>query len=80
MQELVDLLENNKIKFEIDDYAGHESIIIKGKKYQIWIYKDNKGFVSDLQKIPYTWGRMGSTWMEQIIDDIEMVKGVKLKR
>ena len=81
MQELIDLLEKNKIKYNIELYADkYETIHIKGKHFQIWIGKDALDWWSDLQKIPYHWGRSGHTWMEEIIEDIEMIKGVKLKR
>ena len=67
---LIELLNKNKIKYEVGDYAGHKSIIIKRNKYKMEIYY-NKGFVSDLQKIPYTWGKMGSTTLSNIINDLK---------
>lgn len=70
MKDLFKVLDNNNIKYLFSDYAGYESIVIKGNKYKIEIYKNEKGFVSDLQKIPYTWGRMGSTTFDVILEDL----------
>lgn len=71
MQELIKILDNNDINYSFGDYAGHKSIVIKGNKHKIEIYKDERGYVSDLQKIPYSWGRMGSTTIKDILEDLE---------
>ena len=71
MTELENLLNANGIKYEYGDYAGYKSIVIKKNKHQIEIFKDENGkYVSDLQKVPYTWGRMGSTTIEEIKNDL----------
>lgn len=71
MNELLKLLNYNNIKFLISDYAGNESIVIKKNNYKIEIYEHKKILVSDLQKVPYTWGRMGSTTLNDILDDLK---------
>lgn len=71
MQELIQILDNNNISYSSGDYAGHQSIVIKGNKHKLEIYQDSKGLVSDLQRLPYTWGRMGSTSLEEILEDLE---------
>lgn len=79
MQELIQILDNNSIKYSFGDYAGHKSIVIKGNKHSIEIYQDNKGLVSDLQRIPYNWGRMGSTTLEEILNDLEKYLKISIK-
>lgn len=70
MEELLKILKDNGVKYSISDYAGYESIVIKKNKYQLEVFKDEKGYVSDLQKVPYTWGRMGATTIDDIFDDL----------
>lgn len=70
MKELISILDLNNIKYDFSDYAGHESIVIKNKHYKLEIYYDN-GYVSDLQRVPYSWGIMGSTTLDSIIEDLE---------
>lgn len=79
MQELIQILENNNISYSNDEYAGHKSIVIKGNKYKLEIYEDSNRLVSDLQQVPYNWGRMGSTTLEEILEDLEkyLMKDVK---
>lgn len=79
MDELISLLEFNNVKYEHGDYAGHKSIIIKKNKYQLEIFRDKKGYVSDLQRIPYLWGKMGSTTLEEILEDLKDFLGIKIK-
>lgn len=71
MQDLIDILNFNNIKYSYGKYGYTEDcIIIRGNHYQIEIYKDKNGYVSDLQEIPYNWGRMGLTTLNDIIDDL----------
>ncbi|MBR4260660.1 MAG: hypothetical protein IKQ33_01735 [Clostridia bacterium] len=80
MNDLIVLLDTNNIKYEIGDYAGIKSIVIKKNKHKIKIYIDNKRcYVSDLQKMPYTWGRMSSTTLEEIIKDLKDYLGIDIK-
>ncbi len=78
MQELLKILNDNGIKYSMSDYAGYESVVIKKNKYQLEIYKDEKGYVSDLQKVPYTWGRMGSTTIDDILEDLRNFLGINI--
>lgn len=78
MQELLEILNDNGIKYSVSDYAGYESIVIKKNKYQLEIYKDDKGYVSDLQRVPYTWGRMGSTTIDGILEDLRNFLGINI--
>lgn len=71
MQELIQILDSNNISYSNGDYAGHKSIVIKGNKHVLEIYQDGKRLVSDLQQVPYNWGRMGSTTLEEILNDLE---------
>lgn len=60
MNDLIVLLDTNNIKYEIGDYAGRKSIVIKKNKHKIEIYIDNKGcYVSDLQKNALYMGKNG---------------------
>ena len=81
MKYLVDLLKINKIKYTEGFYTNEPSIIIKNNKYKIEIFYDSfsKELVSDLQRIPYTWGRMGSTSIEGIINDLNEYLGIEVK-
>lgn len=77
LEELKRFLELNKIKYTTGLYAKeNESIIIKGKKGQLEVYENERGFVSDFHRIPYTYGRMGSTNMVEIIKDICEIKNI----
>lgn len=78
LKELEKILKENKINYKISKYANKKSILIKGKNYKLEIYED-KGLVSDFQKIPYLYGRMGKTTIEQIIKDIKDVTGKRIK-
>lgn len=79
MQELIKILNENGIRYSMSDYAGYESIVIKKNRYQLEIYKDEKGhYVSDLQKVPYTWGRMGSTTIDEIFEDLRKYLGINI--
>lgn len=78
MQELLEILNDNSIKYSISDYAGYESVVIKKNKYKLEIYKNDKGYVSDLQKVPYTWGRMGSTTIDGILEDFRTFLGINI--
>lgn len=78
MDELLKILNDNGIKYSISDYAGEESVVIKKNKYQLEIYKKDTGYVSDLQKVPYTWGRMGSTTLDGIIEDLKEYLGIDI--
>ena len=78
MQELLKILNDNGIKYSMSDYAGYESVVIKKNKYQLEIYKNEKGYVSDLQKVPYTWGRMGSTTIDDILEDLRDFLGINI--
>lgn len=78
MQELLEILNDNGIKYSVSDYAGYESIVIKKNKYQLEIFKDDKGYVSDLQRVPYTWGRMGSTTIDGILEDLRNFLGINI--
>lgn len=81
MEELLKILNDNKIKYSISDYAGYESIVIKKNKYQLEIYKSEEGhYVSDLQKVPYTWGRMGSTTIDEIFEDLKKFLGINITK
>lgn len=71
MEKLLDLLNNNNVKYYLSDYAGKESILIRKNKYKIEIYKDGNYYVSDLQRVPYTWGVMGTTTLEYIVEDLK---------
>lgn len=80
MDDLIVLLDTNNIKYENGDYAGHKSIVIKKNKHKIEIFIDSKGcYVSDLQKVPYTWGVMGSTTLNGILNDLEKYLGIKIQ-
>lgn len=79
MSELISILETNNIKYEYGDYAGEKSIVIKKNKHQIEIYEDKGRLVSDLQKVPYTWGRMGSTTLEDILEDLRDYLKINIK-
>lgn len=71
MKDLIELLNSYNIPFKNSTYGYDEkSIVITNKKYQLEVYKSNNHLVSDLQKIPYTWGRMGSTTLEEIKEDL----------
>lgn len=71
MKDLIELLNSYNIPFTNSVYGyDEESIIITSKKYQLEIYESENHLVSDLQKIPYTWGRMGSTTLEEIKEDL----------
>ena len=79
MNELINLLETNNIKYEKSTYGyNDECIIIKGNKYQLEIYCDNQGLVRDLHNIPYTWGMMGSTTLEDILKEVEDYLMIKI--
>lgn len=78
MQELLEILNDNGIKYSVSDYAGYESVVIKKNKYQLEIFKDDKGYVSDLQRVPYTWGRMGSTTINGILEDLRNFLGINI--
>ena len=78
MQELLEILNDNGIKYSVSDYAGYESVVIKKNKYQLEIFKDDKGYVSDLQRVPYTWGRMGSTTIDGILKDLRHFLGINI--
>jgi hypothetical protein len=78
MQELLEILNDNGIKYSVSDYAGYESVVIKKNKYQLEIFKDDKGYVSDLQRVPYTWGRMGSTTIDGILEDLRNFLGINI--
>lgn len=78
MQELLEILNDNGIKYSVSDYAGHESVVIKKNKYRLEIFKDDKGYVSDLQRVPYTWGRMGSTTIDSILEDLRNFLGINI--
>ena len=70
MKDLICLLDNNNIKYFYSKYGYDiDCIVIKKNNYKLEIYYKN-GYVSDLEKIPYTWGRMGSTSLDMIIDDL----------
>jgi len=78
MKELLQILDNNNIKYLHSKYGyTDDSIIISGNHYQLEIYYNN-GYVSDLQKVPYTWGRMGSTTLNDIIDDLKNFLGINI--
>lgn len=77
MKELVNLLQQNNIEYINSSYADKKSIIIRKNGYQIEIYYKN-GFVSDLHKIPYTWGIMGSTSISEIIYHLEHYLKIKI--
>lgn len=71
MKELIELLNSYGIPFKNSTYGyDKESIVISNKKYQLEIYESNNHLVSDLQRIPYDWGRMGSTTVEEIKEDL----------
>ena len=78
MQELLEILNDNGIKYSVSDYAGYESVVIKKNKYQLEIFKDDKGYVSDLQRVPYTWGRMVSTTINGILEDLRNFLGINI--
>ena len=80
MEKLIKILNSNNIKYSHGKYAGYESIVIKKNKYQLEIYKSDDGhYVSDLQRVPYTWGRMGSTTLEWIISDLKDYLNINLE-
>ena len=71
MKELIYLLKSYNIPFKNSIYGYEDkSIVISNKKYQLEIYEKNNHLVSDLQEIPYNWGRMGSTTLEEIKEDL----------
>ena len=71
MKELIYLLNSYNIPFKNSIYGYEDkSIVISNKKYQLEIYESNNHLVSDLQEIPYNWGRMGSTTLEEIKEDL----------
>lgn len=71
MLELLNILNQNNIKYSYGKYANeYDSIIIKKNKYKIEIFEDQDCLVSDLQQIPYTWGIMGSTCINEILHDL----------
>lgn len=78
MNELLKILNENNVKYSISDYAGYKSIVIKKNGYKIEVFKKDKGYVSDLQKIPYTWGRMGSTTIDDIFDDLRKFLNINI--
>ena len=78
LKQLKKLLDQNNVKYKKGDYAGNESIIVKGKSYKVEIYEDDHSLVSDFQRIPYLYGRMGSTDIEQIIKDIFEITRIKI--
>ena len=80
MKELIKLLKDNKIKYSISDYAGYECIVIKKNKYEIEIFEDEEGWVSDLHKVPYTWGRMGATSLDYIFKDLREFLDIDLNK
>lgn len=77
--ELVNILEINNIKYEYGDYAGKKSIVIKKNKHKIEIYESKDRLVSDLQRVPYTWGRMGRTTLEDILEDLRDYLKIDIK-
>lgn len=81
MKELIELLDRNNIPYEKGFYGfDTESIVIKKNKHQIEIYETERGLVSDLQKIPYSWGRMGSTNLEEIKNDLRVYLNIDLSK
>lgn len=82
MKELVDLLKINKIKYKEGFYTNEPSIIIVKNNYKIEIFYDSYSneLVGDIQRIPYSWGRMGSTSLEDIINDLREYLGIDIKR
>lgn len=80
MKELINLLEANNIRYQHSVYGYNDkSIIIKKNKYQLEVYEDKEGLVSDLQKVPYTWGRMGSTTLNGVLVDLKEYLGIEIK-
>lgn len=78
MQELLKILDSNNIKYSYGKYGyDDDCIIIKKNNYKLEIYYEN-GYVSDLQKVPYTWGRMGSTTLDEIINDLKNFLGINI--
>lgn len=71
MSELISLLKSNNINFTFSKYANIDSIVIKNNNYSLEIFEDSLGLSSDLQTIPYNWGRMGSTTLSGIVDDLK---------
>ena len=80
MKELIELLDRNNIPYQKGFYVDTESIVIKKNKHQIEIYETERGLVSDLQKIPYSWGRMGSTTLEEIKNDLRVYLNIDLSK
>lgn len=78
MKDFIKILNNNHIRYSISDYAGYLSVIIRNNNYQLEIFKDESGYVSDLQKVPYTWGRMGSTTIDDIFDDLKYFLNINI--
>lgn len=80
MSELINILETNNIKYQHSVF-GHttKSILIKKRKYEIEIYENEHGLVSDLRKIPYTWGKMGSATLDSVLRDLEKYLEIKIK-
>lgn len=79
MEDLIDLLDKNNIKYTYSKYGyDSDSIVVKKNKYKIEIYYDN-GYVSDLQRVPYTWGCMGNTTLDMIIDYLRNYLKIEIK-
>ena len=73
MKDLIYLLNSYNIPFKHSVYGYEDnSIVISNKKYQIEIYesKTDGHLVRDLQEIPYNWGMMGSTTIEEIKEEL----------
>ena len=80
MKELINLLEINNIKYQHSVYGyNNKSILIKKNKYQIEVFEDEQGLASDLQKVPFTWGKMGSTTLEDVLEDLKGYLGIDIK-
>lgn len=70
MKKIINYLDEHHVKYYECEYGDEHAIMLRSKNWKLYIYKDDKGYVADLQKIPYLYGRMGSTSYEYVIKDI----------
>ena len=82
MDELINILNKNNIKYTLSKYGDEDdSIVIKKNKWKMEIYYDyeNNRYVRDLQKVPYTFGEMGDTPLNEIIEELKEYLKIDIK-